>query len=210
VGSLSTFNGYRISEFIVLPFYLWAFYGCSVKRIWDKGFKSFTAISRGEVPKPFTLDQAMFWFECFLPFIGGLLFTLTIYGTIRDYHNFGTGKIAVIVDRRGYDTDFRIMSPNQWVENQGFDGYRARHGEHLTKYCPEHIAYDHLFLALYRHEIAEELVSIEWNRVWQQEYLPRTEMIAAYVRNSFRRIGRGPVSSGDFNSVAAPYRLPSR
>ena len=75
-------------------------------------------------------------------------------------------------------------------------------GEHLTKYCPDHIAYDHLFLALYRHEIAEEFASIEYNRVWQQEYLPRAEMVAAYVRNSFCRIGNGPASSGDFGMTS--------
>jgi hypothetical protein len=97
-------------EFIILPFYLCAFYGCSVKRVWDIGFKSFAAISRGEAPKPFTLPQAMFWFECFLPFIGGLLFTLSIYGTIRDYHNFGTGKIAVIVEL-GLDKRLILMAP---------------------------------------------------------------------------------------------------
>ena len=29
-------------------------------------------------------------------------------------------------------------------------------GEHLTKYSRDHIAYDHLFLALYRLEVADE------------------------------------------------------
>jgi hypothetical protein len=80
-------------------------------------------------------------------------------------------------------------------------------GEHLTKYCPDHIAYDHLFLALYRHEIAEEFASIEYNRVWQLEYLPRAEMVAAYVRNSFCRIGNGPASSGDFGMTSSPPQL---
>jgi hypothetical protein len=122
-----------VIEFIVLPFYLWAFYGCSVKRIWDIGFKSFAAISRGEAPKPFTLPQAMFWFECFLPFIAGLLFTLSIYGTIRDYYNFGTGKIAVIVDNLGNEVDIRLMSPNRWVEDLDehdiLDREKARRGD---------------------------------------------------------------------------------
>jgi hypothetical protein len=97
------------------------------------GFKSFAAISRGEAPKPFTLPQAMYWFECFLPFIGGLLFTLSIYGTIRDYNNFGTGKIAVLVQHDGSDTDFKIMSVSQWVEDSdehdNVDIYRAKQGE---------------------------------------------------------------------------------
>jgi hypothetical protein len=120
-------------EFIVLPFYLWAFYGCSVKRIYDVGFKSFAAISRGEAPKPLSLPQAMYWLECFLPFIGGLLVTLSIYGTIRDYHNFGTGKIVVIVDNYGDETDFRIMSTSQWVEDTNAHNLleidKARHGD---------------------------------------------------------------------------------
>ena len=68
-------------------------------------------------------------------------------------------------------------------------------GEHLTKYSRDHIAYDHLFLALYRLEVADEFACIEWNRQWQQEYRPRAEILASYVRNSFRRKGRGPVSS---------------
>jgi hypothetical protein len=77
-------------------------------------------------------------------------------------------------------------------------------GEHLTKYSPDHIAYDHLFLALYRHEVAEEFVSIKHNRDWQQQYLPQAEMVAGYVRNSFRRIGRGPASAGDFGMTFSP------
>jgi hypothetical protein len=77
-------------------------------------------------------------------------------------------------------------------------------GEHLTKYSVAQIAYDHLFLALYRQEVAEEFACLEWNREWQQQYLPRAEMIASYVRNSFRRIGRGP-SSGD---IAMTFSAP--
>jgi hypothetical protein len=41
-------------------------------------------------------------------------------------------------------------------------------GEHLTKYCRDHIAYDHLFLALYRHEVPEEFANMQYNREWQQ------------------------------------------
>lgn len=70
-------------------------------------------------------------------------------------------------------------------------------GEHLTKYSRDRIAYDHLFLALYRQEIAEEFACIEWYRQWQQEYRPCAEMVASYVRNSFRRKGRGPASTGN-------------
>jgi hypothetical protein len=72
-------------------------------------------------------------------------------------------------------------------------------GEHLTKYSRDHIAYDHLFLALYRLEVADEFACIEWNRQWQQEYRPRAEILASYVRNSFRRKGRGPVFSWSRN-----------
>jgi hypothetical protein len=33
-----------------------------------------------------------------MPFVGSLLFTLTVYGTVKDFYNFGTGKIAVIAE----------------------------------------------------------------------------------------------------------------
>jgi hypothetical protein len=78
-------------------------------------------------------------------------------------------------------------------------------GEHLTKYSRDQIAYDHLFLSLYRHEVAEEFVCEEWNQKWRLEFLPRAEMVASYVRNSFRRKGRGPASSGDLGmTILAP------
>lgn len=77
-------------------------------------------------------------------------------------------------------------------------------GEHLTKYCRDHIAYDHLFLALYRLEVPEEFANMQYNSDWQQKYQPGIEQVAAYVRNSFRRIGDGPESSGDFGMTILP------
>jgi hypothetical protein len=77
-------------------------------------------------------------------------------------------------------------------------------GWNLTKYSPDHLAYDHLFLALYRQEVAEEFACINGNREWQQEYSPQAEMIASYVRNSFRRIGRGPATSGNLDFSISP------
>lgn len=64
-------------------------------------------------------------------------------------------------------------------------------GEHLTKYSDEHIAYDFLFLHLYRHTPASYRHE-EYCRAWDERYAPRVEEIAAYVRKSFRRIGYGP------------------
>jgi hypothetical protein len=52
-------------------------------------------------------------------------------------------------------------------------------GENLTKYSRDHIAYDHLFLSLYRYEVAEEFAWTEWNLRWQREFLPRAETVAA-------------------------------
>ena len=78
-------------------------------------------------------------------------------------------------------------------------------GEHLTKYSREHLVYDHLFLALYRHEVPEAFASVECNLEWQREYQPRAEEVAAHVRNSFRRIGHGPAASGNSGmTVSSP------
>jgi hypothetical protein len=60
-------------------------------------------------------------------------------------------------------------------------------GEMLTKSSPEHIAYDFLFLHLYRQSIPTALESIEYCQQWQQRYAKRREEIAAYVRKSFSR-----------------------
>ena len=64
-------------------------------------------------------------------------------------------------------------------------------GEHLTKYSDEHIAYDFLFLDLYR-QTPVAYRHEEYCRAWDVRYAPRAEEIAAYVRKSFRRIGDGP------------------
>jgi hypothetical protein len=67
-------------------------------------------------------------------------------------------------------------------------------GERLTKYSREHVAYDHLFLMLYRQPVLKDFVNREYDLRWEREFASRAEEIAAYVRNSFRRIGRGPIA----------------
>lgn len=64
-------------------------------------------------------------------------------------------------------------------------------GEHLTKYSEEHIAYDFLFLHLYSHEPPESFRHDEYCRQWQNDFLPKVESTAAFVRKSFRRVGSG-------------------
>jgi hypothetical protein len=67
-------------------------------------------------------------------------------------------------------------------------------GARLTKYSREHVAYDHLFLMLYRQPVFKDFVNRDYDVRWEREFASRAEEIAAYVRNSFRRIGRGPIA----------------
>lgn len=64
-------------------------------------------------------------------------------------------------------------------------------GEYLTKYADEHLAYDFLFLHLYRVEPPPEFTNVEYTNRWQQECADQAETYAAFVRKSFRRSGRG-------------------
>lgn len=64
-------------------------------------------------------------------------------------------------------------------------------GERLTKYSDEHLAYDFLFLHLYRTEPPAEFTHLEYTNRWQRECVEKAETYAAFVRKSFRRIGRG-------------------
>jgi hypothetical protein len=68
-------------------------------------------------------------------------------------------------------------------------------GERLTKYSREHIAFDFLFLHLYRLDPHAEFQSEEHMLQWHRQYSPRAEAIAAVVRNSFRRLGCGKTSA---------------
>jgi len=64
-------------------------------------------------------------------------------------------------------------------------------GEYLTNYSEEHIAFDFLFLDLYRREPPLQFSDARFLEEWNQEYRDSIEPIAAYVRRSFRRRGRG-------------------
>jgi len=64
-------------------------------------------------------------------------------------------------------------------------------GEYLTKYSKEHIAYDFLFLHLYRLTPPLEFTDSRHSLEWEQRFADQSETIAAFVRNSFRRVGRG-------------------
>jgi hypothetical protein len=64
-------------------------------------------------------------------------------------------------------------------------------GDHCTKYSEEHIAYDWLFLHLYRKDVPAAFRHSEYYIRWRREYEERQEEIAGFVRNSFRRRGRG-------------------
>lgn len=65
-------------------------------------------------------------------------------------------------------------------------------GEHLTKYAPEHMAFDFLFLALYTLPTPEPFVCQEYESRWLRYSPEDLETAAALVRGTFRRRGRGP------------------
>jgi hypothetical protein len=47
---------------------------------------------------------------------------------------------------------------------------------------------------LYRQPVPKDFVDREYDLRWEREFASRAEEVAAYVRNSFRRIGRGPIA----------------
>ena len=64
-------------------------------------------------------------------------------------------------------------------------------GEYLTEYAEEHIAYDFLFLHLYHCDVPVEYKNEKYIKQWEQEILLSIEEVAAFVRQSFQRKGRG-------------------
>jgi len=101
----------------------------------------------------------------------------------------GLAKIAkpIISSLRFYDKQEHNMAAffclQRFLNNWG--------GERLTKYSEERIAYDHLFLHLYRVPPPPEFTHEEYNLRWHNEFEPDIETVAAFVRSSFRRKGRG-------------------
>lgn len=62
-------------------------------------------------------------------------------------------------------------------------------GERLTKYSPEHVAFDFLFLHLYMREVTEEFSDERYMTEWRRFAPERIELAAAHVRQSFVRAG---------------------
>ena len=65
-------------------------------------------------------------------------------------------------------------------------------GEYCTPHSDEHIVYRLLFLHLYRTEIPVAFRMRGYYESWEEEYKPRREELAARIRRTFRRKGRGP------------------
>lgn len=65
-------------------------------------------------------------------------------------------------------------------------------GERLTKYADEHVAFDFLFLELYRHDPPEEFLLPSYAENWRELPAADIEKHAAFVRKSFARTGAGP------------------
>lgn len=66
-------------------------------------------------------------------------------------------------------------------------------GERLTKYSPERIAFDFLFLHLYQQAIPQTFIHQGYADQWHAFTPERIESAAAFVRKSFVRQGHGPV-----------------
>jgi hypothetical protein len=64
-------------------------------------------------------------------------------------------------------------------------------GERLTKFSEEHVAFDFLFLHLYRTDPPLRFTDEQYALRWDREFKDSIEETAAVVRNSFRRKGRG-------------------
>ncbi len=67
-------------------------------------------------------------------------------------------------------------------------------GETLTKYSGEHVAFDFLFLHLYQKEPPALFLNSDYSKMWNKEFKPLSECVAAIVRKSFIRIGQCPQS----------------
>ncbi|MFM2296609.1 MAG: hypothetical protein RL117_316 [Verrucomicrobiota bacterium] len=65
-------------------------------------------------------------------------------------------------------------------------------GDRLTKYSEKHMAFDFLFLALYRSDPPKEFLDQNYAEQWRTKLLPDVERHAAFVRRSFSRVGDGP------------------
>lgn len=60
-------------------------------------------------------------------------------------------------------------------------------GERLPRESKEHIAFDFLFLHLYRLEPPARFSNEEYVSRWNREFIQSAEATAAHIRNSFRR-----------------------
>ncbi len=65
-------------------------------------------------------------------------------------------------------------------------------GERNTKYSEEHIAFDLLFLHLYKLEVPSCFANQGYVSRWNRDFKDSAETTAAFVRNTFRRKGEGP------------------
>lgn len=74
----------------------------------------------------------------------------------------------------------------------GLQRYLFKWGcERLTNFPDEHIAFDFLFLHLYRVEPPIRFTDENCTLRWDREFKDTIEVTAALVRSSFRRKGRG-------------------
>ncbi len=65
-------------------------------------------------------------------------------------------------------------------------------GAQLDKLAAEHMAFDFLFLHLYRSDPPPEFQEDKYMTQWRRDFAPRAEEIAAYLRKSFARRRRVP------------------
>ncbi len=64
-------------------------------------------------------------------------------------------------------------------------------GEHQTKYSADHLAFDLLFLHLYRLDPPAEFSNRDYVSRWNETFKASAETTAGFVRKTLRRRGRG-------------------
>lgn len=134
-------------------------------------------------------------------------------------HDVDEAKIICALRFRGYEYEDYIRSQSlvgansdftQWIrpvvdsltlhdcEEYNFAAFFALQrylykwgGDRLTQFSEHHIAFDFLFLHLYRTDPPPQFANKEYTKMWEKTYKESIEEVAAVIRSSFRRKGRG-------------------
>jgi hypothetical protein len=119
-------------------------------------------------------------------------------------HRFGPEKLSspALLDKMVVDRKFcPELMDNLWAFFALQRSLGKWGGEYLTTYSDEHVLFKLLFLHLYTEEIPERyrMPHLDSYEKWESDYRPFREELAAIVRSSLRRRGRGPKTWVDPN-----------